>query len=47
MITPPVGVDLAGFAARQGPSIGVHDDLYARGLYLEADGERLLWLTRT
>jgi neutral ceramidase len=43
-ITPPVGVDLAGFGARQGPSVGVHDDLYVRGLYLESGGERLVWL---
>jgi len=44
VITPRVGVDLAGFAARQGPSVGVHDDLYARTLYLAAGDERLLWL---
>lgn len=44
VITPRVGVDLAGFAARQGPSVGVHDDLYARALYLETADERLLWL---
>ncbi len=44
VITPRVGVDLAGFAARQGPSVGVHDDLYARALYLAAGDERLLWL---
>jgi neutral ceramidase len=43
-ITPPVGVELAGFVARQQPSIGVHDDLYVRALYLEEAGERLLWL---
>jgi neutral ceramidase len=43
-ITPPVGVELAGFVARQQPSIGIHDDLYARALYLEEAGERLLWL---
>jgi neutral ceramidase len=44
VITPRVGVDLAGFAARQGPSVGVHDDLSARALYLAAGDERLLWL---
>jgi hypothetical protein len=43
-ITPPVGVDLAGFAARQGPSTSVHDDLRGYGLYLEDGDERLLWL---
>ncbi len=44
VITPPVGVDLAGFAARQGPSVGLYDDLYARALYLATGDERLLWL---
>jgi len=43
-ITPPVGVDLTGFWDREQPSIGVHDALYARGLYLEEAGEKLLWL---
>jgi neutral ceramidase len=43
-ITPPVGVDLAGYGARQGPSTSVHDDLRAYGLYLEEGDERLLWL---
>ncbi len=43
-ITPAVGVELAGYAARQQPSIGIHDDLYVRGLYLEQEDERLLWL---
>jgi neutral ceramidase len=43
-ITPPVGVELAGFAARRQPSVGVHDDLYARGLCLEQGQEKLLWL---
>jgi neutral ceramidase len=37
-ITPPVGVDLSGYVARMGPSIGVHDHLYARALVLD-DGE--------
>ena len=43
-ITPPVGVELAGFVAREQPSVGLHDDLYVRGLYLEQENERLLWL---
>ena len=34
-ISPPVGSPLAGFAARQGVSTGVHDDLFARALVLE------------
>src|SRR5262245_66401701 len=29
-ISPPIGSPLAGFAARQGVSTGVHDDLFAR-----------------
>ena len=43
-ITPPVGTELAGFAARQQPSVGVRDDLYAYALYLEQGSEKLLWL---
>ena len=43
-ITPPVGVELCGYAARVQPSVGVYDDLYVRGLYLEQGRERLLWL---
>ena len=43
-ITPPVGTELAGFAARPQPSVGVHDDLYAHALYLEHGSEKLLWL---
>ena len=37
-ITPPVGVDLTGYVARLGHSVGVHDALHARALVLE-DGE--------
>ncbi len=37
-ITPPVGVDLTGFIAREGPSTGVRDPLQARALVFE-DGE--------
>jgi hypothetical protein len=39
-----VGIELSGYVDRQQPSIGVHDDLYARGLYLEEGKEKLLWL---
>ncbi len=38
-ITPPAGVPLAGFAARQEVSKGVHDDLFVRALVLD-DGAR-------
>ena len=33
-ISPPIGAPLAGFAARQGVSQGIHDDLFARALVL-------------
>lgn len=36
VITPPVGVDLAGYGF--GPSVGVLDDLEAQALVLESDG---------
>ncbi len=31
-ITPPLGTPMAGFSARQGPSKGVHDDLFVKSL---------------
>jgi hypothetical protein len=34
-ISPPLGVPLAGFAARKEPANGIHDDLFARALVLE------------
>ena len=37
-ITPEPGVPLAGFAARQGVSTGVHDRLFARALAIEHGG---------
>lgn len=37
-ITPPVGFAMGGYAARQGPSTGVHDPLFATVLLLKADG---------
>lgn len=43
-ITPSVGLDLGGYVERQQPSVGVHDDLYVRGLFLEEQDEKLLWL---
>ena len=38
-ISPPPGVPLAGFAARQSVASGIHDDLFARALVLENRGE--------
>lgn len=43
-ITPEAGIDLCGYVARIQPSIGKHDDLFARILYLEHDGRKILWL---
>lgn len=43
-ITPPVGVELTGFVARVQPSVGVHDPLFLRTLYLESGDQKLLWL---
>ena len=42
-ISPPIGSPLAGFAARQGVSQGIHDDLFARALVL-ANGEAVVAL---
>ena len=44
VITPPVGVDLSGFGGREGPSAGVHDDLRAGALCLEA-GQTVVLMT--
>lgn len=40
-ITPPVGVDLAGYAYRKGASTGVHDDLWCSVLVLDDGRTRL------
>jgi hypothetical protein len=43
-ITPPVGLELSGWAF--GPSVGIHDRLLAKALYLQADdGEVFLLVT--
>lgn len=39
VITPKVGTRLMGYANRTSPSAGVHDDLHARAMALEANGE--------
>jgi len=36
-ITPPVGVTLGGFAGRYKPSEGIHDQMNAKAIYLQAD----------
>lgn len=35
VITPPVGTHLEGYGGREGGSVGVHDDLYARALVVD------------
>ncbi|MCC6166888.1 MAG: neutral/alkaline non-lysosomal ceramidase N-terminal domain-containing protein [Caldilineaceae bacterium] len=42
-ITPPPGLDLTGYIARQNPATGVRDPLYARSLVLD-DGRRQIAL---
>jgi neutral ceramidase len=37
-VTPPVPGPMGGYVARDGPSEGVHDDLWARAVVLELDG---------
>lgn len=37
-ITPPIGAPMGGYAAREGPSTGVHDPLYATALVLKSAG---------
>lgn len=37
-VTPPVGIDLSGFIAREGPCAGVHDPLYLTALVAEDGG---------
>jgi hypothetical protein len=43
-ITPPAGAQLSGYLYRVQPSLGVHDALRARALYVVSGAERLLWL---
>lgn len=43
-ITPEPGIELAGYAARIQPSLGVHMALHFHGLYLESGHSRLFWL---
>jgi neutral/alkaline ceramidase-like enzyme len=37
-VTPPVGSQMGGYSAREGPSTGVHDPLYATVLVLKSAG---------
>jgi len=43
-ITPKIGVELSGFAARVQPSIGVLDPLSAKAIFLDSGKTKLLWI---
>ncbi|MCS6862234.1 MAG: neutral/alkaline non-lysosomal ceramidase N-terminal domain-containing protein [Abditibacteriales bacterium] len=45
VITPPVGVWMAGFAARPSASQGIHDDLMAKALVLDDGAQRVALVT--
>ena len=44
-ISPPIGVPLAGFAARPEVSTGTHDDLFARALVLETPESAVVFVS--
>ena len=44
VITPPVGIPLAGNGRADSNSKGVHDDLRANYLFMESNGKRLLFI---
>ena len=44
-ISPPIGVPLAGFAARHENSTGIHDDLFARALVLETPETAIVFVS--
>lgn len=44
-ITPPIGTDLTGYIARGGPTIGVHDPVYAKALVLDTGETQAALLT--
>jgi neutral ceramidase len=44
-ITPPVGYPMGGYAARNGPSTGVHDPLYATVLLLRVEGQSVAFVS--
>lgn len=41
-ITPAAGIPLTGFIAREGPSTGIHDRIFARALALEIESQRVI-----
>ena len=44
-ISPPIGAPLAGFAARQEVSRGIHDDLFACALVLSTGGDTVAFVS--
>jgi neutral ceramidase len=44
-ITPPVGIHMEGYGAREQASQGVHDPLYAELLLLESSSQRILLIS--
>lgn len=44
-ITPPQPISMGGYAARQGPSVGTHDELYVRCIYFKDESEESALLT--
>ncbi len=44
LITPEPGIELCGYLLREQPSIGKYDELYARTLYLESHGNKIVWI---
>lgn len=44
-ITPPIGVDLSGYVARENPSKGIHDPLFTKALVLQTNGQTLAVVT--
>jgi hypothetical protein len=44
-ITPPVGIDLSGFAGRLSGNIGIHDNLFAKALVVDDGRQAAAFLT--
>lgn len=44
-ITPEPGCQMAGFAARKGPAVSVHDDLYARAMVIDDGSTKAALIT--
>ncbi len=40
-MTPSIGIPMDGYALRTSPSKGIHDELYARALYVEHGNEAI------